>query len=273
MRELSGYCLEEKEGRYLTFDIFTQTKLVRHAFTTRRGGVSQRGFSSLNLGFHVGDEEANVQENHQRICAALGVQTGQVVAGHQVHGTEVQVVDASHQGGAYNPSLALPDTDGLVTSQAGVMLASYHADCTPVMLLDPVSRAIGLVHAGWKGTVGKIAAQGIAHMKAAFGSNPRDCLAVVGPSIGPCCYQVGPLVLAQVQEQYEDWPVLVTEDGLEKWRLNLWKANRMALEEAGLLPEHIVESGLCTACHLDLFFSYRAQSGVCGRMASLFMLE
>jgi YfiH family protein len=265
----------EKEGiKYITFGIFTGTGLVKHAFTTRAGGVSAGPFRSLNMALHVGDDPVAVVENRKMVCSALGAGLEDLVAGQQVHGTTVLAVSAAHRGrGSLSREDAIPGADGLITKETGLLLASYYADCVPVMLLDPVGRAIGLAHAGWKGTVGRIAGKAVQSMVYNYGTNPRDCLAVVGPSIGPCCYEVDAPVVEMVKESFDRWPEMVKQTGPGRWRLNLWLANRIALAEAGVRVEHIAEPGLCTNCNRELFFSYRGQSGACGRMASLMMLK
>lgn len=272
---LALYSIVEKKGiKYLTFEIFTSTGLVEHAFTTRVGGVSTGPFKALNMAFHVGDDAARVAENRRLVCSALGAGLEDLVAGQQVHGTTISKVTGHHRGrGALSPGDAIVETDGLITKEQGVLLSSYYADCVPVMLLDPVRRAIGLAHAGWKGTVGRIAGKAVQSMSYHYGSNPADCLAVVGPSIGPCCYEVDVPVMELVEESFTGRPELVKQTAPGRWRLNLWLANKIALLEAGLRDGHIVVAGLCTDCTREMFFSYRGQSGACGRMASLMMLK
>ncbi|GBF33268.1 hypothetical protein DCCM_2367 [Desulfocucumis palustris] len=226
------------------------------------------------MAFHVGDRDEAVLENRRLMCRALGAEPGDMVAGKQVHGTEICRVTGRHRGkGARSLESAIPDTDGLVTAEPGILLSSYYADCVPVMLLDPVKKAVGLAHAGWKGTAGRIAAKAVQTLRECFGTDPGDCLAVVGPSIGPCCYEIDSPVLEQFKKSYENWPEMLRRTAPDRWKLNLWLANRRVLEEAGLKENNILEAGLCTACHRDLFFSYRGQSGLCGRMASLIMLK
>lgn len=269
------YTIVEKEGiKYLIFEIFTNTGLVEHVFTTRIGGVSAGHFKSLNMAFHVGDDPAAVAENRRQACGALGAGLEDLVAGQQVHGTTIFRVSSGHRGrGSLSMEDAIPETDGLITMEKGLLLSSYYADCVPVMLLDPVRRAIGLAHAGWKGTVGRIAAKTVQSMSCYYGTDPGDCLAVVGPSIGPCCYEVDAPVLERVEEGFAGRPELVKQTAPGRWRLNLWLANRIALVEAGLREDNIVVTGLCTSCNQELFFSYRGQTGACGRMASLMMIK
>jgi len=270
---LSGYSIKSAGGiKYISFNIFSDTGFVRHAFTTRLGGVSQGPFRSLNLATHVGDHREAVLENRAAVCAALGFGLDEMVAGQQVHGKRVYVVTGEDRGrGAADSETAIPETDALITNVPGILLSSYYADCVPVMLLDPVKKAVGLVHAGWKGTAMRIACAALAAMSEAFGTDPIHCLAAIAPSIGDCCYEVDrPLVDAFNQYGFDPGPFL-KQTGENRWRLDLCGANRHILEESGVRPGNIAVTGLCAACSPELFFSYR-RSGSCGRMASLMAL-
>lgn len=270
----NGYRIEEKDGiKYITFDIFTNTGLVRHAFSTRHGGVSKGCYESLNLGLHVGDSPENVISNRAALCAALGSSGESLVAGKQVHGDRVAVVGRQQRGSGFvSYEDALPETDALVTGEKGVLLSSYYADCVPVMLLDPSAGVVALAHAGWKGTVAGIAGKTVDVIKQRYNCDTSKLLAVIGPSVGPCCYEVGSQVAVQFQEKFS-WGGGVLKPAPEgKYMLDLWRANREILLESGLLVANIYVCGLCTSCQSQLFFSYRAQAGCCGRMASLIEL-
>lgn len=259
---------------FYTFPHFEATGLVEHGFTTRPGGVSAGAHASLNMAFHVGDDAVNVSTNRLLACRALGINPEHLVAGKQTHGDRVEAVGSRDRGrGAVCYEDALPDTDALVTGEPGVPLSSYYADCVPVFLLDPEKKVIALAHAGWKGTVLKIGKRTVEKMSRVFGTRPQHCLAGIGPSIGPCCYEVDRRVIDPLREGFYGWEGMATPASPGKWRLNLWDANRQALLEAGLKKEHIVTAALCTSCRNELFFSYRAQGGVAGRMASLMMLK
>lgn len=260
--------------KYLSFDIFSQTGLVEHGFTTRRGGVSRGPYNSLNLAFHVGDDPGAVLKNRRKISSVFGAGIRDMVAGQQVHGKKVSIVEESGRGrGAEGDGDAFPEADALVTGVPGILLSSYYADCVPVMILDPVKRAAGLVHAGWKGTAMRIASAAIEAMRDAFGTDPGRCLAAVAPSIGPCCYEVDrPLIDSFIDRGFDPGPFLKAT-GRGGWRLDLRGANRATLLKAGVKAENIVVADLCTSCSRELFFSYRGQSGRCGRMASLMVLK
>jgi uncharacterized protein, YfiH family len=236
-----------------------------HGFSGRAGGVSRGPYASLNLGLHVGDDPACVLENRRRLCRAAGIDPGSLVVGQQVHGAQVAVVTPRDRGrGAFSPDDAIPGVDALITDAPGVVLMALYADCVPVFIYDPKRRAVGLAHAGWKGTAAGIAGRTLAAMADAFGTRPEDCWAAIGPSIGPCCYEVGEDVAARFSALD---PALVREQG-ESRRLDLWAANEQQLVAAGVPPAQVTSARLCTRCLQETFFSHRAQGGRAGRMAA-----
>lgn len=260
--------------KYLEFTALAGDGAITHGFTTRQGGVSLPPYTSLNLALHVGDLPENVLANRAVACQALGIEPAKLVAAVQVHGCRVQVVEEQHCGrGALEYSTAFSDTDALVTNLPGVPLSSYYADCVPILFYDPVTLSVGLAHAGWRGTVQRIAGETVAKMSEAFGCKSGDILAGIGPSIGPCCYQVDLPVQKALAANFTYWTELLEPIGPERWKLNLWKTNRRALIDAGLSPQNITIASLCTACNNDLFFSYRAEQGKTGRMTSFIMIK
>lgn len=269
------YSIVPKGGlTFYSFAHLESSNLVTHGFTTRAGGVSTGFYRSLNTSFHVGDDHSHVRANRDLACRSLGINPRHLVAGRQSHGDGIKLVEECDLGrGALTYDDALPDTDALITGLRGVPLSSYYADCVPVFLLDPARRVVALAHAGWQGTVLKIGLKVVRKMTEFFGTEPRDCLAGIGPSIGPCCYEVDEPVVSRFQDVFHGGGNLAEAVAPGKWKLNLWEANRRALLEAGLKPVNILTARLCTSCHSDLFFSYRAEKGRTGRMASLLMLK
>lgn len=260
--------------KFYTFSHFEKTGLVAHGFTTRLGGKSKGPYAGLNTAFNVGDDVENVRANRALACAALGINPYHMVAGEQVHGDRIEVVGLQELGrGALSYEESLPGTDALVTGTPGVPLSSYYADCVPVFLLDPVNKVAALVHAGWKGTVLKIGQKTVQLMESVFSTNPAQCLAGIGPSIGPCCYEVGMEVIEAFRGVFPYWKDMARPVSPGKWRLNLWEANRRALLDAGLEDRNMSVACICTSCHNHIFFSYRAQGGISGRMASILMLR
>lgn len=273
MKIASGFNLVERAGMlYFTVPL-PESAGAMAWFSTRHGGVSQPPYDTLNLGFHVGDDAGAVRENRTLYFNTLGLPSDSPVAGAQVHGDKVEVVDQTHRGrGSGSDEDTLPGVDGLLTRCRGLPLSSYYADCVPLYLVDPGNRAVGLVHAGWKGTVLRIGAKALHLMVGAFGTRPEECLAAVGPAVGPCCYQVDQEVISGLRAGFSDWRKLVQPSGSDRWQLDLPAANRQTLIDAGLKPENIIMAGLCTSCRTDLFFSYRAARGKTGRMASVIVL-
>ncbi|MGQ9511617.1 peptidoglycan editing factor PgeF [Thermodesulfitimonas sp.] len=237
-----------------------------HAFTTRLGGVSEGPFATLNLGFTVGDVPERVLVNRRLLATALGYDPARMVAGRQVHGEKVAVVTVREAGaGACRPETALDATDGLTTSEAGLALMVFFADCVPVLLADMVKRVIAVVHAGWRGTAREITRRALGVMAANLQVAPAHCVAAIGPAIGPCCYEVDEPVAAV----FRPWGEKVTWRQGDKWRVDLWEANRETLIAAGIPPEQIAVIRLCTCCHPELFFSYRRDGVKTGRMAGV----
>ncbi|HWQ83318.1 MAG TPA: peptidoglycan editing factor PgeF [Anaerolineales bacterium] len=256
--------------RYLTFDLFDQAG-IRHAVFTRRGGVSPAPWASLNVGGLVGDLPECVTENRRRSFAALGSSLDSLYDVWQVHSAEVVIAEAPRSGAPHHQA------DAILTDHPGVTLYMRFADCTPVLLVDPEHHAVGLVHAGWQGTVKKIAAAAVAAMQARYGSRPGALLAAIGPSIGPHHYPVGPDVVARVEQAFGSQAPALLENppdrssGQSGVQFDLWSANRLVLEAAGV--RQIEVSQICTACHLEDWYSHRGEQGRTGRFGALIAVE
>lgn len=241
---------------------------IRHGISSRLGGISSQPFASLNLGLHTGDAPDAVRENRRRFSEAAGVMFSQVVTAEQIHGDGVFVVRREHagRGGAeYNQAIA--GMDALVTNEPDLPLMLFFADCVPVLIADPVRKVVAVSHAGWKGTVAAISAKTIQTMSREYGSNPADCIAGIGPSIGQCCYEVDDVVMDRLKV-FPYWQDIIIPQG-QKYRLDLWEANRRQLMVAGLAESNITVSRICTACNTELFFSYRAEQGKTGRIGAV----
>lgn len=238
---------------------------VRVAFSTRGGGVSPPPYESLNLAFHVGDEEANVLENRRVFCSVLGLDPGRLTTAQQVHGNKIAVVGQDLVGrGAFDEETAIPMVDGLITNLTGVPLAVFLADCVPIVLFDPLRRAIGIAHAGWKGTYGGIALNLVESLVKVFQSCPENLLAFVGPSIRSCCYEVDAELFQMFKDRFRD-------EVSERGRLDLVMLNVRQLERGGIFQKNIHFSRLCTACKVSLFFSHRVERQT-GRQAAIVAL-
>jgi YfiH family protein len=224
-----------------------------HGFPERTGGVSTGPRSSLNLGFRWGDDKAAVDENRRLLAAHVGYDPSQLQVTKHVHGTAVWTVGAP-----------LPDPaefDGLVCDHPGPVLGAFAADCIPMLFADPVARVCGACHAGWRGTVAGVARNVVGRM-VERGARAADIRVALGPSIGPCCFEVGPEVVAEFRQTLGDLPGLVVA-GPVKDHVDLRVATRAILEAAGVRPEHIDDRPPCTRCEADRFFSYR-RDGVAG---------
>jgi polyphenol oxidase len=244
-------------------------------FTTRLNGKSSHPFKSFNIGLHVGDDPHDVVSNRRLLADRLNIPFERWTCGEQTHGTNIQYVGANEDGrGRETLKSALSDVDGLYTDRPGVLLTSFYADCVPLYLLDVKRRIIGLAHAGWKGTAGRIGPKMITLWQERFNSNLNDIRVAVGPAIGGCCYEVDVRVLKALsggnkQEVSNDWDkgaVRPKHNG--KYMLDLRKMNISFLQQAGIRTEHIECSSWCTSCHPHLFFSHRKEEGKTGRMAS-----
>lgn len=252
--------------RYLTFDIFPRE--VVHAIFTRHGGLSPEPWHSLNVGGTVGDERARVRENRLRSFHALGRDTHSLFDVWQVHSADAVIANHPH------PRITEPPefkADIIVTDNPQVTLFMRFADCTPILLYDPRRAAVGIVHAGWLGTVKRAAGEAVRAMRAAYGSRPADLLAAIGPSIGPDHYEVGLDVEEHVRYAFGKAAAsLLHRNHGPKAHFDLWAANKLALNQAGV--EQVEVAGLCTVCHRDDWFSHRAEKGKTGRFGALIAL-
>lgn len=230
---------------------------VPHAVFGRRGGLSQPPFDSLNTGHTVGDDPESVAANMERICQVLGVRPEGMVTANLVHGTRVAMV------GQEDAGRVIPRTDALLTACPEVTLFLRFADCVPLLLYDRRTGAVGLGHAGWKGTLEGIGPVMVRAIQEAFDTQPEDLIVGIGPAIGPCCYQVGPDVehLTRQALPHLAGQVLWSEDG--RTHLDLWRANHLQFLAAGVVQ--VTVAGVCTACRRDLFFSHRGDQGRTGR--------
>jgi hypothetical protein len=232
--------------------------ILNHAIFTRNGGVGRGSFSSLNLSLSVGDDEAVVAANTRLICEALGLTPAQTVACHLVHGATVIAVTPA------NRQMVMGYADGLITATPGIYLYMRYGDCTPLILFDPVRRAVGLAHAGWRGTMQNIAGATVSAMVTELGCRPENIFAAIGPAIGPCCYEVGVEVMTAAANTFVEAGSLFRRNGKpDHAHFDMVEANRRQLAQAGVA--RIVVSDLCTACRTDEFFSHRAENGQTGR--------
>ncbi len=254
----------ENDGiRYLTFDIFPASLL--HGVISRRGGVSPSPWDSLNVGGTVGDERARVRENRQRSFSAFGRQLASIFDVWQVHSADVVFADAP-----IDPDTDLTKADVILTDRPEVTLYMRFADCVPILLHDPVKGVAGIAHAGWMGTVRGAGRAAVEAMQSRYGSRPADILAAIGPSIGPDHYEVGQDVIGQFQEAFGSAAGDLIHSHEGRTHLDLWAANQRQLQEAGVKQIEVAQ--VCTACHLEDWFSHRAEKGKTGRFGAIMAL-
>ena len=265
----------EKEVPYLEYPLLTDTKIVHHGFSTRLGGVSQGCYASMNLSFTRGDDEAAVRENYRRIAKSIGVKCENMVLSQQTHTTNVRVVTEKDKGKGIVKPLDYTDVDGMVTNIHGICLVTIYADCVPLYFVDPVQKAIGLSHSGWRGTVGKIGKETIRKMEEQYGSDPKDILVAVGPSICKDCYEVSEDVILEFQKNFKEryWKDLFYRKENGKYQLDLWKANEIIFKESGILPEHIAVTNVCTHCNSEILYSHRTSGDRRGNLAAFLALK
>jgi polyphenol oxidase len=267
--------IESNNLPILFFPSLSKYQNLVHFVTTRKGGFSLPPFNSLNLAFHVGDEREKVLKNRKRLARYLHIPLNYFTVSNQVHGVNIAIVGQAERGsGATDISTSLKDYDAMITDQNNVCLIVFVADCVPVMLYDKRKKIIAVIHAGWKGTVSKISQKTFYLMESRFACKASDIICAIGPSIGPCCYQVGPEVLTLVRKNFPAEKGLihsVTEDG--KGYFDLWEANRVQLLDCHIPEQNIEVAGLCTSCHPDLFFSSRKGNGNTGRFAAGIMMK
>jgi YfiH family protein len=263
-------------------DLFTidswqkQFPQLKVGFSSRSGGVSSAPFHSLNTGLHVSDKTEDVIINRERLADKVNLPIESWIYAEQIHSNEVELLNSNDRGkGIYSRETAIQAKDAFITQSTNICMAALFADCVPLYFFDPVHQAIGLAHAGWKGTVQEIAAVTIKMMQQHFNSQSHEIIAAIGPSIGICCFEVDEIVMNKVWELFgremlwniDDKPLYQKQKN-GKFLLNLQESNRQIMMKAGILPSHIEVTDYCTSCRTDLFFSHRKENGKTGRMVA-----
>jgi len=278
-RKISQTPILDRESngvRYLQFPALMKPEVCRHLFSTRIGGVSNGELESMNLSYTRGDKKENVDENFRRISEILGCEMGDFVLSHQTHTVNVRKVTAEDKGKGITRERDYEDVDGLITNVPGVVLSTFYADCVPLYFLDPVKRAIGLSHSGWRGTVNKMGKVTVERMITEYESNPKDIIVVIGPSICVDCYEVSMDVAQEfmtVFKNADNLNKIVIQKNREKAMLDLWQANLAVLKEAGIPKKNISVPDICTACNKDVLFSHRASGGKRGNLGAFLVLN
>ena len=258
----------------LHYPLLDQTGIVEHCFTSRLGGVSEGVCSSLNLSFSRGDNPDAVLENYRRVAETFGKTVDDFICTDQTHTTTVLQVGKEERGYGVTKEKPYTDVDGLITNEPGVILSTFYADCVTLYFVDPVNKAIGLSHSGWRGTVGRMGQKTLEAMAKAYGTRPEDVYAAVGPSICQDCYEISEDVAEHFYEEFQGHgDEILINKGNGKYQLDLWKTNEIVLLEAGIRPEHLAVTNVCTCCNSEVLFSHRASHGKRGNLAAFLMLK
>ncbi len=244
------------------------------AFTTRSLNNEQTVGNDLNAGLHAHDDPIRVAENRRRIFDMLGLNPDHFTSARQIHGDGIYRVTGEDRGkGATDYATAIPATDGLITDVADLPIGVFTADCVPVFLYDPRIPAVGIVHAGWRSTALSIVEKTVDRMKREFESKAESMWAAIGPSIGPCCYEVGADVVGKFRREFDYSDSLFRKTGKKKWHLDLWAANRFQLAKAGVREARVINHRLCSACDSDRYFSARKLGPQTGRTLSVIAIK
>lgn len=254
---------------YLQSEAFGQFDFITHAFCTRLGGTSPAPFASLNVSVRRGDRPENVRRNREIISKAFGFTPDRLILAHQVHGDDFHIL-AAPEGLPLNNML---EGDGFVTDRPGLALCVKTADCVPVLLVDGKRKIVAAVHAGWRGTVLGIAGKAVRIFQERFAAAPEDLWAAIGPSIGPCCYEVDEKVRREFGNIQKGKSPLKATTKQDRWMLDLVLANRLQLEAAGIPAVQISAVGVCTSCRRDSFFSHRGEGEITGRQLNFIMIR
>jgi len=248
---------------FYQFETLSNHPIVMHGLFTRLGGVSEAPFDTLNVGSTVGDDATCVRANRERMASVMDFSETDTRTVWQVHGTDVLVARQDEA-----PVWPPPKADAIITAEHDVPLVMRFADCAPLLFFDPINRVAGLAHAGWRGTLLGIGPVTVKAMSQAYGCHPQDIIAGIGPSIGPCCYEVGPEVVAGIREVFGASKPLVRSSGDGGGdHFDLWAANEQALRMAGV--GRIEMARICTACNTHEFYSHRAEGGLTGRFGAV----
>ena len=258
--------------KYKAYDEFPD---IIHGFSTRLGGVSKEHLYSMNLSFSRGDAKENVITNHQRFSAALGYNPENLVFSDQVHDTKIYVVGAKDKGKGYTLESDINGIDGIVTNLSNIPLITFYADCVPLYFYDRVKKVVGLAHSGWKGTVNNIASCMINTMIKEYGSEVKDIIVAIGPSICMDCYEISEDVAKQFMNNYtlNELDEILLNKGNGKYQLDLHKACWFNLINSGILSGNISMPDICTCCNPDVLYSHRASNGMRGNLAAVIMLK
>lgn len=267
----------------LKYPLLEETGVVKHCFTTRIGGVSEGIFSTMNLSFSRGDDRASVETNYKRLAEVMDVSYEKFVFTDQTHTVNVRKVTAEDAGKGIVRKRDYTDVDGLITNERGLVLSTFFADCVPLYFVDPVQKAIGMSHSGWRGTVARMGKVTIEAMCHEYGSRPEEMVCAIGPSICQDCYEISADVAEAFAHEFAGHEGEILKESPKnadieaaaekKYHLNLWRANEIVLQDAGVRQEHIAVTDICTCCNSKELFSHRASHGKRGNLGGFLCLK
>ncbi len=257
------------DALYLECTALGECGFITHAFCTRWGGISEGSLANFNFGARSGDREKHLSQNRKILCSAFDIQEKNLITVNQVHGDSLLVIDEKSRDWRHGGVL---EYDGIISTMPGMPVGVKTADCVPIFLADRAKRVVGAVHAGWKGTSLGIASKAVGVFVKKFVSTPADILAVIGPAIGPCCYEVDEVVFRDFDKKHQE--SIFAEGKKEgRWMFDLFAANKFQLIDAGVPPDNIFSADICTSCNRDTFFSHRGEYGGTGRQLNFIMLR
>lgn len=260
------------EVGYLTFKDLEKYDFLNHLYSTRLGGVSKNEFKSMNLSLSCGDDPKNVIKNYEIFCSALDFDINKIVRIKQVHGNKIEMISEEDVKNGFEKEVT-KTADGLVTNVPGIILSTRHADCLAIFMVDPVLKVVGLAHAGWRGTVARVAKSLVDAFINNYGSDPQNIVCALGPGIRKCCFEVG----KDVFEEFKNMNLVgfdnfYTQNG-DRFNIDTLKVNKEILIQCGVKEQNIFKSDVCTNCNHDLLFSHRASGGKRGNNGAFIMIK
>lgn len=260
------------EVGYLTFKDLEKYDFLNHLYSTRLGGVSKNEFKSMNLSLSCGDDPKNVIKNYEIFCSALDFDINKIVRIKQVHGNKIEIISEEDVKDGFEKEVTRT-ADGLVTNVPGIILSTRHADCLAIFMVDPVLKVVGLGHAGWRGTVARVAKSLVDAFINNYGSNPQNIVCALGPGIRKCCFEVGKDVFEEFKNMnLAGFDNFYIQNG-DRFNIDTLKVNKEILIQCGVKEQNIFESDVCTDCNHDLLFSHRASGGKRGNNGAFIMIK
>lgn len=259
---------------YISYQALENIPWICHGFSTRMGGVSTGHLASMNLGHGRGDSEENIIKNHEIMANAIGFDAKNIVASRQTHTTNIKIVSKEDIGKGIYKDRDYDNIDGMITNEKEIVLTTYYADCVPLYIVDKKNKAIGLSHSGRRGTVGRIGKVTLEQMAKEYGTNPKDVIVCIGPSICKECYEISEDVAMEfIKEFPEHTDDILQNKGNGKYMLDLWSCNKFIFKECGVLEENIHLPDVCTCCNYPVMFSHRATNGQRGNLAAFLEIK